>query len=81
MNDWLARAKSGRSNLDLIGREHRIEAGQWWAAAPAARQRERLGCVAIVTQCRSLEIADAVRQAFIPLLRLLHLQVPKSFCM
>lgn len=79
MNDWLARAKSGRSNLDLIGREHRISAVQWWAAAPAARQRGRLGCVAIVTQCRSLEIADAVRQAFIPLLRLLHLQVPKAF--
>lgn len=29
---------------------------------PAARQRGRLGCVAIVTQCRSLKIADAVRQ-------------------
>lgn len=65
-NDWLARAKSDRSNMDLIGREHCRSAVQWWAAAPAARQRGRLGCVAIVTQRRSPEIADAVRQAFIP---------------
>lgn len=78
MNDWLARAKSDRSNMELIGREHRSEAGQWWAAAPCSAPTWALR---VRCHCHPMQVAEnsgcsETGEVFIPSVAFARYQSP-----